>query len=77
MRDRSFSILDCKFQCGKTKAYNAFKNLQDVRKTIKILDVTLASVGEIGADEEDSEALDDWVGQMYEIIKKRARNIAN
>ena len=68
-----FCIMDCQFQCSQTKAYNAFKNINDLRKTIKILDVTLARCDEVNVDGEDADVLDDWVGQMYDIIKTRAR----
>ena len=65
--------MDCKFQCSETKAYNAFKNINDLRKTIKILDVTLANTNEVNVDAEHADILDDWVSQMYDIIKRRAR----
>ena len=68
-----FCIMDCKFQCSETKAYNAFKNINDLRKTIKILDVTLANTNEVNVDAEHADILDDWVSQMYDIIKSRAR----
>ena len=64
--------MDCKFQCSETKAYNAFKNINDLRKTIKILDVTLANTNEVNLDAEHADIVDDWVSQMYDIIKSRA-----
>ena len=73
MSGDGFCIMDCQFQCEATKAYNAFKNINDLRKTIKILDVTLANTNEVNVDAEHADILDDWVSQMYDIIKQRAR----
>ena len=69
--------MDCQFLCGTCGAHDAGRLLNDMRKTIKMIDLTLANTSEVNADQEDADVLDDWVGQMYEIITKRSRENQN
>ena len=65
--------MDWSFQCGTCTSYSAFKNINDFRKTIKILDVNLISSNEVSVDHEQAAVLDAWVGQMYDNTKTEAR----
>ena len=54
------------------KTAAVFKNIDEIRRTIKILDMTLANCGETNVGPEEADELDDWVSEMYETIKTRA-----
>ena len=64
------NIFDLRFQCATNNEAASFSNYLDLRKTLTAINLAMEAEG---LDEDELDALEDWIGEMTKKIKEEAR----